>query len=124
MLSGVSVFADDQNASPINNPKELNKPTVGSRQSGSEQVFGNPKIVGQKGQQYDHSDTTDSNKATVGSRQAGSEQVFGTPELTGSPGVKAPQTGTPRQMNNPNVGGRQSSSDQIFGNPGSGPQSK
>ncbi len=124
LLTSMSAFAENQNASSVDNTKKLNKATVGSRQSGSEQDFGNPKIVGQNGQKHYNVVTSDSNKATVGSRQSGSEQVFGNPKLTGKPGVKVPQTGTQYKMNNPNVGGRQSSSDQIFGNPGSDPQSK
>ena len=76
MLAGVSAFAASQSSGPINNQKELNKPTVGGRQSGSEQIFGNPQLT--PGQKPDAS-TKDKNKSTVGGRQSGSEQIFGNP---------------------------------------------
>ena len=80
MLAGVSAFAASQSSGPINNQKELNKPTVGGRQSGSEQIFGNQPVTGQNGQKYNTSGVTKSkNKSTVGGRQSGSEQIFGNP---------------------------------------------
>ena len=115
LLAGVSAFAASQSSGPINNPKELNKPTVGGRQSGSEQVFGNPQLI--PGQKPDTNTTTDKNKATVGGRQSGSEQIFGNQPVTGQKGQKYNTSGVTKSKNKATVGGRQSGSEQVFGNP-------
>jgi len=108
-------FADQSlDKSQPKNSNELNKPTVGSRQAGSEQLFGTPKLTGKKGEKY-HNKTPEGqrepNDPTVGSRQAGSEQIFGTPKGNGKEEHKYPPNQKP--LNPSTVGSRQSS-DFIF----------
>lgn len=104
------------------NKQELNNPLVGSRQAGSEQIFGEPKISSKpKNKTYDKSNTggNEPNNPDVGGRQAGSEQLFG---QSAAPSKNSAETNKPRkpatgssEQNNPDVGGRQSGSEQLFG---------
>lgn len=114
LLASISAFAATTSSAPV----KLNPPTVGSRQSGSEQIFGSQKITGKKGEVYDHSGAKIQNNPTVGSRQSGSEQIFGDPKVTGKAGQKYNSSSTKR-LNKATVGSRQSGSEQLFGNPGS-----
>lgn len=114
LLASVSSFAATTASAPI----KLNPPTVGSRQAGSEQIFGSQKLTGKKGEVYHSSGAKRQNNPTVGSRQAGSEQIFGDPKITGKAGEKYNSSSTKR-LNKPTVGSRQSGSEQLFGNPGS-----
>ncbi len=135
-IAGTTVFAADQTTATTTQPStatpvvpkqqdtvaksasEQNKPTVGSRQSGSEQLFGqsatpsgvkkpatNPNGPGHK-----------ANRPTVGGRQSGSEQLFG---QSATPPASKQTYHNPHivkgNSNNPNVGGRQSGSEQLFG---------
>lgn len=94
---------------------QQNKPTVGGRQAGSEQLFGQgatPPATAQK-EQKSHRQ----NNPIVGGRQAGSEQLFG--QGATPPATKQPYTNphiTKGNANSPAVGGgRQAGSEQLFG---------
>ena len=104
MVVSGSVFADTapttnavttqpNNASvvtqPIVTPKGatvVNPASVGSK-SGSNQIFGEPAITGEKGQKYYTKEQLSSgqNSADTGSK-VGSNQVFGNPPVTGKKG--------------------------------------
>ena len=101
-----------ESSQPVNG----NKSTVGGRQQGSSQQFGEPVISGVNGQKASHGVVKHPNDPTVGGRQQGSNQQFGEPVISGVKGQRASH-GVIKHPNNPTVGGRQQGSNQIFGNP-------
>ena len=87
-----------------------NKPTVGSR-SGSEQIFGNQKVMKKPNNKLYDGGKKELNNPSVGTR-AGSEQIFGNQQ---SQNAQNPRPNKKAQ-NRPTVGSR-SGSEQVFGHP-------
>lgn len=105
-------------AKKIPTAKDQNNPTVGGRQSGSEQLFGQSATPSNTKQAETNHDTNKikSNNPAVGGRQAGSEQLFG--QSATPPSTKQKYTNphiNKGNSNNPAVGGRQAGSEQLFG---------
>ncbi len=121
ITSGV-VFADvqtDVNGDVVTSPKDhspvvqpvetpqkqvVNPNNVGST-AGSNQIFGNPPVTGQKGQKYYTKEqlSNGQNSSDVGSK-VGSNQVFGNPPVTGQKGQEYyTQDELANPINNPNA---------------------
>jgi hypothetical protein len=124
-ITGTYVIADQTLNTPSTTPvptqqikpaKQLNNPAVGSRQAGSEQIFGDPKMTQSNRPPPPQKNGFEPNNPTVGGRQSGSEQIFGqsaTPSATTQTYTK-PNINR-GDSNSPTVGGRQAGSEQLFG---------
>jgi hypothetical protein len=98
--------------------KKLNNPAIGSRQAGSEQIFGTPIAASNSKAKPANSSEDEPNNPTVGGRQSGSEQLFGqtnAPKNNQGTNKSSTSANSKNEINNPMVGGRQSGSEQLFG---------
>jgi len=111
-----NVFADNNSSAPAKTPTFLNNPAVAnSRQAGSQQTFGEPKMTGDKGQKYytkQQMQNPLNNPTVANSRQAGSQQTFGEQAITGHHGQHYNKK-SKKQQNRPAVGSKQAS-DFLF----------
>lgn len=116
-ISAAYIIAD-QSSNPAsaatNETQPINNPAVGSRQAGSEQIFGNHKISNTQKPAIYKQDEFKSNNPIVGGRQTGSEQLFrqsithsATSQTHNKPDMNIRDSNIPT--------GRQAGSEQIFG---------
>lgn len=107
-----NVFANNVSSAPVQTQKFLNNPAVAnSRQAGSQQTFGEPKITGHSGEKYYTKEQLQKplNSPEVSTtRQVGSQQTFGEPAITGHKGEHYQHKGQKHQ-NRPSVGSKQAS---------------